>query len=250
MKTLVGSRALLKHFSDFYREADDTDYFSDTEIEGADVFYHPYLEKWSWGAIATADEIYTIKVSHSFWQLRNKSWSKHMRDIQFMQEKGCYFILELHEILYPIWEEIHGKKKANLEQEPDQFFNPKVDRKYDHDSLHTSIAYYDQPLFNEILRDGHQVAVDRKKFEALPIERKFQLVREEIYATALERHIIPADYARSRVSSYKSALMQTVTSFSKGWFPLFIVLNYSELNMPDLNFVEVHKANADKLIEL
>lgn len=250
MKTLVGSRALLRYFDDFYRQVDDIDYFSDTEIEGADVFYHPDLEKWSWGSIATLDELYTIKVSHSFWQLRNNSWNKHMRDIQFMQEKGAFFIQELHEILYPIWEESHGEKKANLEQEPDKFFNPKVDRKYDHDSIHASIAYYDRPLFNEILRDGHPVAVDRKKFEALPLERKLQLVREEVYATALERHLIPGDYVNSRVSAYKQALKQTVTSFSKGWFPLFIVLNWNQLNTPDLDFVKLHKSNADRLVQL
>lgn len=251
MKTLVGSQALVQHFSDFYRPANDTDYFSDTPIKNAEVFYHPKLEQWEWNNdTASIDELYTIKVSHSFWNLKNNSWNKHMRDIQFLQEKNAQFIPELYELLYSIWEEKYGKKKANLEQEPDKFFNPKVDRKYEHDSVHASIAYFDEPLFNAILRDGHAVAVDKKKFDNMPLDMKYMLVEEEVYATALERHLIPKNYAGSYVHAYKTALRQTITSFSKGWFPLFIVLHWKELNMPRTNFVKIHKENIDQLIPL
>lgn len=251
MKVLVGSQALVQHFNDFYRPVKDVDYFSDTPIEDTETFYHPKLEQWEWeDDIATVDELYTIKVSHSFWNLKNNSWNKHMRDIQFLQEKNAQFIPELYEILYSIWEEKYGKKKANLEQEPDKFFNPKVDRKYEHDSVHASIAYFDEPLFNAILRDGHAVAVDKKKFDNMPLDMKYMLVEEEVYATALERHLIPKDYAGSYVNAYKTALRQTITSFSKGWFPLFIVLHWKELNMPRINFVKIHKENIDQLIPL
>lgn len=247
MKVLVGSQALQRHFIDFYRESNDTDYFSDTPVQNAETFYHPSLEQWEWKDIATIDEIYTIKISHSFWNLKNNSWNKHMRDIQFLQEKDARFIPELYKILYPVWEEIYGKKQANLEQEPDRFFNPKVDRKYEHDSVHDSIAYYDQPLFNKILRDGHAVAVDKKKFDNMTVDNKLKLVEEEVYATALERHLIPRNYMGSYVSAYKMALRQTITSFSKGWFPLFIVLHWKDLNHPSVDFVKIHKENKDKL---
>lgn len=248
MKVLVGSKALAHYFNDFYRTPNDTDYFSNQEIKNAETFYHPALEQWEWDNIATIDELYTIKVSHSFWILKNKSWNKHMRDIQFLQEKDAQFIPELYKILYPIWEEIYGKKKANLEQEPDKFFNPRVDRKYEHDSIHNSIAYFDEPLFNEILRDGHAVAVDKSKFDDMTFDKKIKLVEEEVYATALERHLIPRDYMGSYVAAYKTALMQTITSFSKGWFPLFIVLHWKDLNHPSIDFVKIHKENKNKLI--
>lgn len=242
MKTLVGSRALLLYFDDFYRQVDDIDYFSDQDIEDADVFYHPDLEKWSWGPVATLDELYTIKVSHSFWQLRNNSWNKHMRDIQFMQEKGAFFIQELHEILYPIWEDTHGQRKTYSDNDNDE-------RKYEHDSIRESIAYNERPLFAEILREGHPSSVDRAKFDALPHDKKLQLVREELYATALERHLIPDDYVASRVTAYSAALQQTVTGFPKGWLPLFIVLNWRDLSMPDCDFVKLHKRNIHKLVK-
>lgn len=190
MKTLVGSSALRKHFDDFYRPVDDIDYFSDSNVEGADVFYHPDLEKWSWGNIATADELYTIKVSHSFWELRNKSWSKHLRDIEFMQEKDCFFIAELHEILYPIWEEIHGEKTV-------------VDYE-----LHGA------PLFNEIMGDTLDASRDKSKFDGMSYENRLQLVRDSL----------PLSDDRF------TALQETVTNFSNNWFPLFVVLNWRELN--------------------
>lgn len=248
MKVLIGSKALSEQTNDFYREVKDIDYFSDEDVEGAEVFYHPELEKWSWGETATLDELYTIKVSHSFWNLDNGSWNKHMQDISWLQSlTQAKFIPELHEILYRVWENVYGKKKANLELAPDKFFNPLVDRKFEHDSIHESVAYYQEPLFNEILRDDHEVAVSKKKFDNLSQEKKLQLVREEIYATALERHIIPKDYNMKAQAAYNLALMQTIISFSKGWFPLFIVLNYNEIRRPDVNYISKHLKNSHML---
>lgn len=249
MKTLVGSQALLIHLPDV-RAAKDTDYFADSEIEGAETFYHPALENWAWGEVATLDELYTIKVSHSFWELRNGSWNKHMHDVLILQNAGAKFIPELHAILYPIWVETHGKKKANLEQSPEEFFNENIHRVYEHDSIHASVAYYDEPLFNAILRDGHAVAVDKSKFDTLSQEDKFRLVREEVYATALERKVISSGYTANRGAAYTYALRRTVTSFTKGWFPLFIVLNYMELRKPDLDYVQKHRDNAHLLVPL
>lgn len=248
MRVLVGSQAARQHFPDF-RRPNDTDYFSDEKIEGAEVFYDPRLELWEWGDVATPDELYTIKVSHAFWANR---WPKHIQDIAWMQERGCKRIPELHVLLYGIWTDHYGKKKARLPKgaTADTFFTSTVQRKYDHDSVHASIAYYDRPLFNEILVDGEQVAVSRAKFEQLDYIDKLRLAREEVYATALERIIIPADYRESPLRAYRWALEKTVTSFSKGWFPLFMVENIRYLLKPEIDYVSRHKANADKLILL
>lgn len=246
--TLVGSKALKSHFPDS-REPKDVDYFSQTLVEGAEVFWHDDLLKWDFGTIATIDELYTIKVSHAFWELHG-TWTKHMNDIIFLQRKGAKFIPELYAILYPIWEERYGKKKANLEASPEDFFNSNVVRIYDHDSIHQSVAYYEKPLFDRILRDGHQVAVDKSKFDSMSLEDRLRLVREEVYATALERQLIPNDYHGSPRVAYSWAMRKTITSFSKGWFPLFIVLNYNELYAPDIRFVQKHRENSHMLIPL
>jgi hypothetical protein len=249
MKTLVGSVALKHHFPDS-RKPKDVDYFSENAVEGAENFYHPLLEQWNFGDIATIDELYTIKVSHAFWSLKNGSWEKHMHDILFLQSKNAQFIPELYTLLYSIWEERYGKKKANLEQSPEDFFNKNVTRVFEHDSIHHSVAYYDEPLFNKILRDGHAVAVDRSKFDNMSIEDKNKLVREEVYATALERQIIPSGYKENPRVAYSWAMKKTLTSFTKGWFPLYIVLNYMELRKPDINYVQKHKDNNHLLIPI
>lgn len=238
---LIGSSAI-KHWFPEFREPRDVDYFSEIKIGNAECFWHPSLNNWNFGKIATVDEIYTIKISHAFWELHG-TWDKHMFDTVYLRSKGAEFLPELYAILYPIWEETHGKKKANLEATPEEFFNSNVYRLYDHDSIHESIAYYEKPLFDSILRDGHQVAVDMKKFEALPQQDKLRLVREEVYATALERQLIPQEYKGSVRAAYMWALRRTVTSFSKGWFPLFIVLNFDDLRRPEIDFVKKHREN-------
>lgn len=251
MKILVGSRALKWWFPDS-RQPHDTDYFSDTPIEGAETFWHPRLGDYRWldKSVATPIELYTIKVSHSFWYLHG-TWQKHMRDIKFLQnKKHNYLVPELYNILYPIWEERYGKKKVNLNASPEDFFNKNVVRIFDHDSIHRSIAYHDRPLYESILQDGHGVMVDRAKFDTLSYEDKLRLVREEVYATALERQVIPSDYVMSPKAAYAWALRKTITDFSKGWFPLFIVENYSVLASPDIDYVKRHKDNKDRLIKL
>lgn len=248
METLIGSKAMYHWFPDA-REQKDIDYFSDHPVAGAEVFWHDKIgEGWQFGPVATPDELLTIKVSHAFWELKNKSWNKHMMDILFLQSKGAQFIPALYHVLYPIWEEVHGKKKVNLEADPDEFFNDKiVKRIYDHDSLHESVAYYDRPLFERILRDNSDVAVDKSKWEALDHEDKLKMVREEIYATALERKLVPNNYEGSRAAAYTWTLRKTITSLTKGWFALFVVLNFKDLTKADVNYVQRHLDNAHML---
>lgn len=253
-KILIGSRALKYWFGgSFDRTPNDTDYFSTEEVEGAEVFWHPKLAEYDWlyNGIATPIELYTIKVSHAFWFHGDRKWWKHMHDVKFLQDKGHnHLVPELYDILYDVWVERHGKKKAFLNVPADEFFNPNVDRIYDHDSIHRSIAYYDRPLFERILKDGHEVMVDRNKFEALSLEDKFKLVREEVYATALERVLIPRNYVPSPRGAYNYAMRKTITDFSKGWFPKFIVLNWNQLYKPDVEYLKIHLENKDRLIRL
>lgn len=250
-KILIGSQALSHWFHDA-RTPHDIDYFSTEEIDGAEVFWHPKLAGYQWsGEIANPQELYTIKVSHAFWFHGDRKWWKHMYDVKFLQEHGHRDVIpELYDILYAIWVERHGKKKAFLNVPADEFFNPNVDRIYDHDSIHRSVAYHERPLYESILKDGADVMVDESKFWNLEQADRLSLVREEVYATALERILIPKNYAPSPRAAYNWAMRKTITDFSKGWFPKFIVLNWSELYKPDVDYVKVHLENKDKLIRL
>lgn len=266
MFILVGSEAAATHGIKLRRGAiKDVDFFSTEEHysretlqdtypnRDIEVFFHPELANYDWsGTTASVNELYTIKISHSYWIHREgKAWRKHVRDAAFLKRAGGNLIPELHTLLYRIWEQRFGKKPANLEQSPEDFFNSSVKRIYEHDSIHAAVAYFDGvPLFNRILRDGHEVAVDKAKFDNLPYDIKLKLVREEVYATALERKLIPSDFTVEAKEAYDYALTKTITSFTKGWFPLFILDNYEELREPADDFIATFYRNKDRLIAL
>lgn len=265
---LIGSQAV--PFADF-RPANDVDVFSnedpcpvpllpgigDTPGERLDPFWDDRLDQWEWQGlkhelgyfVATVDELYTIKVSHSFWEIHG-TWDKHMSDVVFLKERGAKLIRPLYDILLPIWKDKHGKKKANLNQTKAQFFADAVTRIYDHDSIHDSVAYGERPLYERVLKPGAEVAVDIARFHALDYETKCKLVREEVYATALERWVIPSNYTTSPRAAYAKAMKKTVTSLFKGEWALFIVEHYADLRSPDMDYVSHHRSNSDRLILL
>src|SRR5690606_15193909 len=125
-----------------------------------------------------------------------------------------------------------------------------VRRVYDHDSIHDSVAYGERPLYESVLKDGHSVQVDMSKVRALPYTEQIKLFREEIYATALERKVIPSDYKCSPRAAYAWALRRTITSLTKGWSARFIVTNYDVFHRPDMDYVARHRSRADRLIPL
>lgn len=254
MITLIGSTAA-KHWFEDFRDPKDVDYHSgDARARllndyGYDVFVDESLSQWDWGYVATPEELYTMKVSHSYWEIEN-TWNKHMGDIIFFQRKKVEFIKELHDILVPIWKGIHGRKITSLNQGADTFFSDGVNRKYDHDSIHDSVAYFDKPLYESILIPGESVMVDNEKFFNMDYDIQLKLVREEVYATALERILIPNDYKGSPGAAYSWALRRTITSLFKGDWALWAVLNYDRLAKPDCNYMKRHLENKDRLILL
>lgn len=254
MLTLIGSTAARRWFDDF-RKPNDVDWHTDEPgyhpVSG-DVFYDPRLGQWDWGDVATPEELYTMKISHSFWEIHGpRNWDKHASDIIFFQRKGIEFNRDLYDIVLPIWKDIHKKNPTNLNQNKDNFFKDAVKRKYDHDSLHRSVAYTTgEPLYEKFLKDGSDVMTDWSKFMALGHEDALRAVREEIYATALERIMIPNNYKGSPSAAYWWALRRTATSLFKNEWALFLMLNLDELARPDVKYVDIHLENKDQLILL
>src|SRR5687767_3092443 len=117
MALIIGSTAMNYWFSDA-REPKDYDYFANPNQKipawikvntQADQFWHDSwngtrLDLSGWNT-ATPDELYTIKVSHAYWELKNGSWDKHMCDILFLKNHGAQLDMELHKLLYPVWVE-------------------------------------------------------------------------------------------------------------------------------------------------
>lgn len=255
---IIGSHAL-KALGVCNRVPKDMDVWTDQEIDGLtaermDVFWHPRLaeivpetSEWSYPSL---DLMYTMKLSHSHWELPNGSWHKHIYDMRMLKSAGAQLDMGLYRVLYKVWEETHGKKVMNLDQDKSEFFDDAVRRTYDHDSLHESVAFGDRPIYGEILKDGASVDIDSKKLWALPHERVVQLFIEEICVTALERIVIPRNYQTSSGAAYLWALRRTITSLTKGKSSRFILENIEEFIKPDPDYVQRHLSKADKLVRL
>ena len=251
---VIGSTAARHHLGTAWREPKDLDVFSDAIAEsnaaGIDSFWDPRFGEW-WhneGRNATLDELYTIKISHAYWELKNGSWQKHMDDAVLLKRHGAQLIPDLHTLLYGVWKEKHGVKRVDLDMDKAAFFDDAVPRVYDHDSVHDSVAYGDKPLYNRILKDGAEVGVSMQKLKALPFDLKVKLFREEIYATALERKVIPSNYEVSPRWAYDWALRRVITSLTKGWSATFIADNYALFRKPDVPYVDVHKSKSHLLV--
>jgi len=254
---IVGSLAIDHHFPGELRKPKDVDLFVSSDRRDCfsgregDVFSHPSLDEWigvrhRW---ATPDEIYTLKVSHSYWELKNGSWDKHIYDLRFLKRKGAHLDLLLHDQLYSLWKELHGPKRTNLSMEKGAFFKDAVTRIYDHDSIHESVAYGETAMYNLVLKEGSTVDIDSRKLWSLGFDNLVRLFREEVYATALERILIPRDYKASPGAAYRWALRRTITSLTKGRSARFIVDNFDQFALPD-DYVARHLAKRDRLIKL
>lgn len=253
MRTLIIGSTALKAYDPKCRKPKDLDAFTDDPNFVGDKFWHPALADWlpdGTDRFATLDELYTIKVSHSYWVLKNGSWDKHMLDVVRLQNLGGELDWQLHALLYSIWKEVHGNKRVNLQMSKADFFADAVVRKYDHDSIHYSVAYEDAPIYEDCFVDGQDIEMDMAKIKALPWDRLVKLYREEIYATALERWIIPSDYKFSPRRAYAMALQKTIVSLTKGWSATFLVDNYQTFRTPDIDYVAHHLSKKDQLILL
>lgn len=249
----IGSTAARVWFPD-WRSPKDYDAFADEKlaVEQGDIFWDDRFDLLFGGEerTATPDELYTIKHSHAYWELKNGSWPKHMLDLLELQKRGATLIPQWHDVLYKVWEDRHGKKVVDLSEESDEFFADAVTRAYDHDSLHRSVAYEPgKPLYEEALKPGKSVEMDMAKVWSWPFDKIVRLFREEIYVTALERKIVPSDYQGSAGAAYQWALRRTITSLTKGRSAQFLVTNFEQFRSPG-PYVDRHLANSQYLIRL
>ena len=214
------------------------------------IFDKFILSGFGHGTYIDLESLYILKLSHAEYDIH---WSKTVNHIQRIKRKlmhkyGSVDIFKslpskYHDLFYALkdfWKEKHKeKKKIRLAVTKKQFFNEKVSRKYDHDFLHEVVKYNDEPMYKKCLKDGHEVLLDENKFKKLSKREKLQLCREEIYVIALERFLIPSNFAYCEHECYRAALKKLVTTMTKGWFPTFIVDNYDLLSKIDKNYMKI-----------
>lgn len=237
-RVLIGSFAARHWFRDFREPGEDRDYLVEGKSgrDGTNE-YHDCTKSaglmWIFENchnIAYAEDLYTLKLSHCFWDIH---WVKTMHDIAFFQANYVKLNGGLFELLYKGWEEIHGSKRAMLAKSNEDFFDDAVERVYVHDDLHEAIAYGERPMYESVKNDKDKAMLSHDLFLNLSKEDQFKLCREEIYVTALERFLIPSNFTRSLLVAYRGACRLLLTSMTKGWFPKFIAANWYELCRPD-----------------
>lgn len=244
---VIGSTATKHWFPDFPREPKDIDiiknmyiksYTSDKKIEWLE---NKVLENYFTKPIEviTPNELYTLKISHVFWDLENNSWDKHIWDIQFLKEKGCKIILPLFYKLYDYWNEVHGKNKRSvLNMSAEKFFDNVVNFPIEHDYLHTLLIQHpyfkgqELPTYTKILKDGAEVDVSEEKFNLLTEQEKFNLVFEEVAVMGIERY--GEMYYKK---GYNRMLKKFILNHAPVWEAIWIVMNHKELSNCPFDFL-------------
>lgn len=247
---IFGSSALKHWYPDLKREPNDFDVLycgnkpqitSNHRIEyhnlPANIF--DLINKKSISGYVDLATLYVIKLSHSEYNIH---WHKTIFDIILIKKLlGIDNLSELDQSYQVIfqelkkhWKTVHkDKKKFSLNKEPENFFTPLVKRKYDHDSLHEYVKYYNRPLYQTILKDGYKVLPDKNKFDNLSFCDKLKLVREENTVITIERYLVNQKEKSSIESCYRKTFQRLVTDMTKGWFPTFMVDNFQKLIKPD-----------------
>ncbi len=200
-----------------------------------DPVFRPIFEE---GVFPPPETLLTLKMSHMQWNVNNQ-WVKHCKDIVKLLEFGIKPNEDLYFPLQKFWANKFGKKKAYLAKTNEEFFQDGVNRIYDHDSLHFSMAYGNRPLYEKIKPDLTKAFCSRKLFNRLSDEDKLKLCREELYVTALERYLIPVNFKRPAIMAYRMALQQLITSMTSGFFCDFMVFNLNKLVEPDVDFIKL-----------
>lgn len=189
---------------------------------------------------ASKDALYTIKCSHLGVNphIENERiWWKHVQDILYMEYNGCCIIPYLYEALVEYWQS-SGKDKSflSLKADKEDFFNDFVEYRYDHDYLHELVSYPKRPMYEQCLKEGEEVLLDKSLFNRLEYPDKIRMFREEITVIACERWLLSPKNTLSWYQAYLKSLKKTITRLTKNWACDFIIFNLDEFVVPDYSY--------------
>ena len=215
---LFGSHLIKKYFNDF-RVPNDIDWVTNdiSELKKSTKDEEYYFIPFSPDREMTADEMYTVKVSHAIYDIH---WKKTMSDIRFLQIKGCKVIPDLLNKLREYWIGVHGEqKRVDFEVLPGKFFEDRVRRKFDHDDLHKMLN--PNPTYFKMIDGG--VTPNPEKFGLLTQDEKKELMFEEAFVISIERFLNQPDK-----TAYNKAQQNLVTRLHPVWLADFVIENWSK----------------------
>ena len=199
--------------------------------------------------IATPTSIALIK--RAFLYLTS-GWHKRIEEYHFLvacldqakstePERHAYAGLRSHTLE---WLDAESKGYFNMRIPNAEFF---IDFKYpwlrvhEHDDLHRATCYGEIPMFQKVKFDQAEAFVPCSRFEQLAHHDRIRMVREECYALALERVLIPAQdlgIPWDENHGFQHALRRVCTNLARGWFRDFAIDNYPEVSRYDKPFLD------------
>lgn len=228
---IFGSTAIKHWFLDYDKEPKDLDYIAgyhpDDYVKQEGIEVHvPETDAFEYlinrnkdSKYVDPDLLYTIMVSHMPWESKNGKWWKYLKDIIFLQNKGCIINPTIHQAFQREWELRFGDKShISLNKATEMFFKDGVRREYDHDWLHEHFKIGDVPAYTRALKEDGKPLMCVRKFLKLPYEQQLHCALEEMFVVSMERDI-PLSTA------YKSL----ITKMTKGWFNCFMIQNAEKL---------------------
>lgn len=236
---MIGSVAAHHYFSD-WRQPKDIDLLTPAKISGnhgdvcvVDAQWHELAEELidlsANKVFADPWLLHTLKLSHAYWNIH---WDKTMLDIHGFQRRGVPFDQPLHDRLVKMWEKVHGAKKVNLNQSKETFWKDGVKRRYDHEWVHTLVAFYDTPLHELLHVPNKPVWISKEKFFELETSLQLDAALEEILTFAIERGGLGVQSTKAqRLAAVHRAHFTLCTSATKGWFAQFLVQHAYELKI-------------------
>lgn len=242
-KIIIGSTAIKKVYPDFKREPKDIDYavrqktmgYVNNDGDILDFMCIPVLFNYVNSEYIDMDSLLTLKISHLAYDIK---WDKHFFDTLFLISKGHKLNRPLYDELCEYWPKFHTHPKyrrSDLNMSKTDFFTNEIN--YDdneHDFIHTIITDNgNEPMYKKILVDGEEVMISEDKFNALSLEEKRSVVREEVYVMAYERF---RNY-HYRIA-YDKMLKKFICRHAPVWMIPFIIFDFDTLKQPTKNFID------------
>lgn len=234
---VIGTTALAEHGM-WIRQPDDVDVVAPYNVPGKDTIVLPKSildlipEECGY---ATPDAVYTIKCSHLGWDIK---WKKHKKDVLTLRHKGCRIIPVLYEALVTHWKEVNGNKDfLDMYKTKEEFFNDAVPKVIEHDILHKIVSYPYKPIYLDLHEDRQEVAIDKAKFNKLPLWKQLKMFQEEIAVIAVERWLINPMCKNKYhwIQAWDRALHKTVVALTKNWMTDFMLEHLHTLSKPQYN---------------
>lgn len=177
--------------------------------------------KTSMGLIPSLDMLFTIKSSHKYLKNSPHFW-KTLIDYHVMKLAGAKIRPEYESFFSLREKETYDYSHPKLNQTKENFFSDDlISYKYEHDTIHQSVATFERPAYTYYLKDSEQVQCDKNKFFSLPFEYQLAGVVEEAAVLAIERSLIPNPGVWTPEYAWKFALSKVCTSITSGWFRKF-----------------------------